>query len=94
MKRIAGLIIATSMGFVAATALAEERTVTLKLENFTCASCAFIVKRTLTDVPGVAECDVSYREQLARVTFDDEKTSVAALTAATLQAGFPSRPAE
>ena len=45
-------------------------------------------------VPGVASAQVSYQEKTAVVTFDDETTTVAALTAATAAYGFPSRPAE
>lgn len=94
MNRLAGLLLAAATTFVSAMALAGERTVNLQLENFSCPSCAFIVKHTLTDIPGVAACEVSYRERQARVTFDDEKTSVAALTAATSEIGFPSKPVE
>ena len=42
---------------------------------------------------GVNEVEVSYKEKTAIVTFDDNQTDVAALTAATTDAGFPSRPA-
>lgn len=94
MNRLAGLLLAASMTLVSAASLAAERTVTLQLQNFSCPSCAFIVQRTLTDMPGVAACEVSYRDKLARVTYDDEKTSLAALTAATAEMGFPSKPAE
>ena len=92
MHRFAGLLLATLAILASVPAIAGERTVNLQLENFSCPSCAFIVKRTLMEIPGVAACEVSYRERLARITFDDEKTSVAALTAATSELGFPSSP--
>ncbi len=72
-------------------ALADERIVTLAVDNLFCVTCPYIVKQTLTRIDGVSAVEVSYREQTAVVTFDDDKTDVAALTTATGDAGFPSR---
>ena len=68
---------------------AAERTVTLGVENMYCAACPHIVRQTLTRVPGVQRVEVSYRARPATVTFDDARTGVAALTAATAEAGYP-----
>lgn len=73
------------------SALAEEQTVTLRVDMW-CASCPFIVKRSLEQVKGVIDVAVSYREQTAVVRFDEDKTTVAALTEATASIGFPSTP--
>ena len=90
MKQILiGAFVLTTMA-LAGNAKAEEQTVKLKLENFSCPSCAFIVQSTLADLPGVANCKVSYREKTASVTYDDTKTDVAAFTTATAELGFPS----
>lgn len=75
-------------------AIAGEKTVTLAVENMTCASCPYIVEQTLAGVPGVLRTDVSLEEKTAVVTFDDAKTDPAALTAATAGAGYPSHPVE
>jgi mercuric ion binding protein len=75
----------------AGPAWAGERTVTLAVDNISCASCPYIVKRTLANVPGVSDVEVSFEERTAVVTFDDAKTDVAALTQATQSMGFPSR---
>jgi len=69
--------------------LAGERTVTLAVENMTCASCPYIVQKTLEGVPGVARVDISFEEKKAIVIFDDAKADVAALTAATADVGYP-----
>ena len=69
-------------------AFAEEQTVTLRVEMW-CASCPYIVQRSIERVLGVADVTVSYRDQTATVTFDDDETDVAALTAATAEVGFP-----
>jgi len=74
-----------------AAATAAERTVTLAVDGMTCASCPYIVRRVLQEVPGVARAEVSYAEKMAVVTFDDATTTVAALTQATAGVGFPSR---
>lgn len=72
-------------------AVAAEKSVTLSVDNLFCATCPFIVKRTIARVSGVHTVDVSFRNKTAMVTFDDAKTDVAAITAATARVGFPSR---
>ena len=80
--------------FLAATgsALAAERTVTLDVENVSCVTCAPIVKRTLSRVPGVIRVVVTERAgaAVASVTFDDQRVTPDALAVATTNAGFPS----
>lgn len=77
---------------VSSTAFAAEKTVTLAVKNMYCAACPHTVKASLEAVPGVAKVAVSYKEKTAIVTFDDGKTNVKALTAATTNAGYPSAP--
>jgi len=72
------------------SAFAGEQTVTLEVSGMTCASCPYIVKQTLAAVDGVAAVKVSFAEKSAVVTYDDSKTEVSALTAATAGMGFPS----
>ena len=72
-------------------ALAAEQTVTLAIDNMYCDACPYIVKQTLTKVPGVADVIVSFEAKTATVTYDDQKTTVSALTGATEAAGYPSR---
>jgi mercuric ion binding protein len=76
----------------AAPALAAEQTVTLVVENMTCALCGPTVKKALTRVDGVGKVEVSTDKGTATVSFDDAKTTVEALTAATAKAGYPSWP--
>jgi len=76
----------------ALSAIAGEKTVTLAVENMTCAACPYIVKQSLAEVPGVIRADVSFEDNTAAVTFDDTKTDLAVITAATADVGFPSRP--
>jgi mercuric ion binding protein len=89
------LLISTLFGlglFASSGALAAEKTVTLAVNNMYCAACPHTVKASLEAVPGVTKVAVSYKDKTATVTFDDVKTGVSALTAATANAGYPSAP--
>ena len=83
-------------GFVlgAGAAFAAEKTVTLSVPGMYCASCPYIVKQSLAKVGGVGQIKTSLETKTATVTYDDQKTNVAALTAATTDAGYPSHPIE
>lgn len=85
---LAAMILASILAGTAA--IAAQRTVTLAVDGMTCASCPYIVKQSLSRVPGVERVEVSYADKRAVVTFDDSKTDVAALTKATAGVGFPS----
>ena len=94
MRQILAAAIITLALVSSASAIAAERTATLRVENMTCASCPYIVKQTLAGVPGVTNVDISYQRAaavaVAIVEYDDTKADVAALTAATSSVGFPS----
>ena len=94
MVRFLAPILAATALASAAPALAAERTVTLAVDNMTCELCPPIVKKSLARVPGVAKTDVSAERHTATVVFDDQKTTLAALVAATTNAGYPSRPVQ
>ena len=73
-----------------APAWAAVRTVTLSVPTMDCPVCPITVKKALTKVDGVSKAEVDFDKRLARVTFDDSKTNVDALTKATTNAGYPS----
>ena len=85
-------LIAASL-VAAGSTFAPERTVTLDVENVSCVTCAPIVKRTLSRVPGVSRVVVTERAgaAVATVTFDDQRVTPHALTVATTNVGFPSQ---
>ncbi len=74
-------------------AIAAEQSVTLRVGNMYCASCPYIVKRTLAGVPGVTHVEISYQPAtavaVAIVDYEDTEADVTALTAATSSVGFP-----
>ncbi len=90
MKRLFAAAALTVGLFSSGMALAAEKTVTLAVENMYCPSCPYIVKKSLTSVPGVSKAVVSLEKKTAIVTFDDEKTTIEAMTNATFDAGYPS----
>lgn len=72
------------------SASAKEQTVTLEVPTMNCVTCPFTVKKALQNVEGVTKAEVTFETKLAVVKFDDEKTTVEALTEATTNAGYPS----
>lgn len=74
---------------LAAPAGAATRTVTLSVPGMTCAACPITVKKALTGVAGVHKAAVSYARREAVVTFDDARTTPAALAKASENAGYP-----
>ena len=87
----AGLVLSSTI-IASSGSMAAERTVTLSVSGMTCASCPYIVRESLAAVDGVMSVDVSMLEASAVVTFDDAKSSIADLIAATGNVGFPSEP--
>lgn len=92
MTRIAAAASVAAMVLASAVASAADQTVTLAVDNMYCDACPYIVKQSLAKVPGVENVAVSFEQKTATVTYDDQKTTLDALTSATTQAGYPSRP--
>jgi mercuric ion binding protein len=92
MRRFAPIALFASL-ILAAPAMAAERTVTLAVENMTCETCPLVVRQAIKAVPGVARVEASFEHKTATVTFDDAKTTVDAIAAASTQAGYPAKPA-
>ncbi len=86
-KLLASFALAT---LISTPAWATPQTVTLAVSKMTCAACPITVKKALSRVPGVTEVSVSFEKKQATVVFDDSQTTVAALTRATTDAGYPS----
>ena len=78
------------LAVAAVPAFAATRQVTLTVPTMDCATCPVTIRVALLKVPGVSKAVVSYKHRTAQVTFDDAKTSVAALTHATDGVGYPS----
>jgi len=90
MKRFLIILAFTATALSAGTSFAAQKTVKLAVENMYCASCPYIVKKSLTQVSGVTAVEISFEQKTALVTFDDTKTNIDALTDATFDSGYPS----
>ena len=66
------------------------QTVTLDVQNMTCAVCPITVKKALERVPGVTDAKVDFDKKTASISFDPDKANLVALTKATADAGYPS----
>jgi mercuric ion binding protein len=66
------------------------QTVTLDVQNMTCAVCPITVKKALERVPGVTDAKVDFVKKTATISFDPDKANLGALTKATTEAGYPS----
>ncbi|HPA52359.1 MAG TPA: cation transporter [Thermoanaerobaculia bacterium] len=55
-----------------------------------CPTCPITVRKALLAVHGVTAAEVSLERKTVLVTFDATKTTVGALTRATVDAGYPS----
>lgn len=92
MRRLLSCAVLASSLFAASTAQTGEQTVTLAVENMTCAACPFIVRKAMGSVSGVVTVDVSYAKKTAVVTYDDAKTTPDAVAKASASAGYPAKP--
>lgn len=69
---------------------ATPQSAVLDVQNMTCGLCPVTVKKSLEKVSGVSQVQINLKATTAQVTFDADKTTVAALVRATTEAGFPS----
>lgn len=66
------------------------RTITLDVENMTCAMCPITVRKSLEAVAGVQTAQASDKTHTATVTYDPAQASPEDLIRATTEAGYPS----
>lgn len=85
--RITALIISLLLGGSASAGTPD--TVTLDVQNMTCATCPVTIKKALEKVSGVKAVKVDYEHKTATVQLDPGKANAVLLTKATTEAGFP-----
>lgn len=76
----------------ASIAAAAERTITLTVENMTCALCPITVRTAIERVSGVRDVKVDLENKTAVVLFDDTEATVEDIAEASRLAGYPARP--
>jgi mercuric ion binding protein len=68
----------------------SNQSVTLDVQNMTCAMCKITLKKALNKVDGVQKVDVDFDAKTTTVAFDPDKTSTEAIIKATTNVGYPS----
>lgn len=67
----------------------SQKTVTLEVQNMTCAMCKYTIKKALKGVEGVYKVEVDFDNKIATVSFNSAITTVDALIHASTNAGYP-----
>ena len=78
----------------AASAMAKDSTVQIKVSGMTCGACAVSVKRGLEGTKGVKSADISVEKGLATVSYDDSQVNEQQLRDAINKTGFKAEPAQ
>lgn len=78
----------------ASLAAAEERSVTLAVQNMTCPLCPVTVRTAIEGVAGVNDVAVDFDSRTATVVFDDAEATIQEITEASRLAGYPATPEE
>ncbi|MDQ3009035.1 MAG: heavy metal translocating P-type ATPase [bacterium] len=63
-------------------------TASLPIVGMHCASCASTIKRTLSKLDGVEECEVNYGTEQAKLTYNPQKTSITKMNEAVNKFGY------
>ena len=94
---VAAASVPASIAVAASTASeprnASARIATFSVANLTCPTCPIAVKTAMQRVAGVRSVKVDFQTKRATVVFDPKVTNVAAIAAASTNAGYPARSA-
>lgn len=85
------LALFATLWLASSPAYAATRTIVIEVASMICATCPITVKKALARVDGVIAVRVSWEPREAMVRYDDSKTDVVALLAATRDAGYPGK---
>lgn len=70
--------------------MAKLQTVTLEVPTMNCPTCPITVTKSLENLNGVTDVEVTFEQRLTQVSYDDKITNTKALIDATTNAGYPS----
>jgi mercuric ion binding protein len=92
VKRVS--ILAVMSMLAVSSAWAAEKSIILNVPGMTCPTCPVTLKKSLLREQGVSGVSVRYEKKQLVISYDDAKTTPAAITKATAAIGFPSQIAE
>ena len=78
----------------AASAMAKDSKIQIKVSGMTCGACAVSVKKGLEKTKGVKSADVSVVKGLATVSYDDSQVNEQQLRDAINKTGFKAEPVQ
>lgn len=91
-----GAAAVTSMALTSASSAqpsaAQVQVASFSVANMTCATCPITVKKAMSAVQGVRSVKIDFENKTATVEFDPDVTNVAAIAAASTNAGYPAKP--
>jgi mercuric ion binding protein len=67
---------------------AAEKIACYKIEGMTCATCSITIKTAAKKVDGVTKATVDTKNETAKVTFEDSKTSSVKISQAITNSGY------
>ncbi len=67
-------------------------TTNLRLQGMSCAACATRIEKAIQEVSGVAECNVNFALEQAKVAYNPQKTSLEVIQQAVADAGYQAQP--
>lgn len=73
---------------MAGAATAKEATANITVPKMDCDSCAVVIKRALTETPGVKSTAIDTEERLVKVVYEDSTVSETQLSQAIEKVGF------
>ena len=89
-KAIKIITLTLVLGITSTNAWAGEQTVRLSIPGMNCVSCPYMVKKVIARVDGVLTVSATMKDRSATVSFDDAKTTIEQVRAATASIGYPS----
>ena len=64
--------------------------INLRLRGMSCASCANSIEEAISNVPGVAECNVNFGAEQVAIKYNPRRTSIEDIQNAVKSAGYSS----
>lgn len=83
------IVLAMAVAFWTTGAEAAEQTARFAVDNMSCGTCPFTVRKAMQGVKGVKSVKVDFLSQTAVVIFDDAVATADAIAKASANAGYP-----
>ncbi|MGY6588680.1 MAG: heavy-metal-associated domain-containing protein [Wenzhouxiangella sp.] len=90
MTRYATFFVVLLIALAASVQAAQaDQQIVLSVDNMVCMSCEMQIENAVTAVDGVTSVKADAESKTVRVSFDQQRTSVETILAASSEAGYP-----